>query len=168
MYDYKISNIRAIAIIIVVLGHSIIIYSTSWNFIETKVDCILFAYLKDIINIFQMQLFFLISGYLFYNNIKKGVPFHIIIVNKIKRLIIPYLIVGLLWMIPIKCLLGVPSYRDVDSFNMIVSFIIGTNNGHLWFLYALFGTFVISTLLCKRVNMGKWGGQFFASLLQYR
>ena len=37
--NYKIVNLRAIAIILVVLGHSIIIYKSGWNYYHTEVNC---------------------------------------------------------------------------------------------------------------------------------
>ena len=59
-------TLRAIAIIIVVLGHSIILYDPSWAIYSPKQEFPLFLYLKQIINVIQMPLFFSISGYLYF------------------------------------------------------------------------------------------------------
>lgn len=56
--DYRISNIRALAIMIVVLGHSIIIYDTNWGYYTAKYQSEMLQSLKHIINYFQMPLFF--------------------------------------------------------------------------------------------------------------
>ncbi len=42
----KINNLRVIAIILVVLGHSIIIYSSSWNLYQTSNKVIFLDYFK--------------------------------------------------------------------------------------------------------------------------
>lgn len=58
--EYKIDNLRAIAILLVVLGHSIIIYDPNWGLISSEVECMPFMYLKKMINLVQMPLFFFI------------------------------------------------------------------------------------------------------------
>lgn len=56
--EYKIDNLRAIAILLVVLGHSIIIYDPNWGVITSDTECLPFFYLKQMINLIQMPLFF--------------------------------------------------------------------------------------------------------------
>ena len=64
--DQSIDNLRALAIILVVFGHSIILYSSSWNLYSTINKCEFLDLLKAIINLIQMPLFFSISGYLYF------------------------------------------------------------------------------------------------------
>lgn len=45
--EYKIDNLRAIAILLVVLGHSIIIYDPNWGLITSDIECLPFFYLKQ-------------------------------------------------------------------------------------------------------------------------
>ena len=66
----NIITLRAFAIIIVVLGHSIILYDPSWTWYVPGQECPFFAGLKKIINVIQMPLFFSLSGYLFYYTIQ--------------------------------------------------------------------------------------------------
>lgn len=54
----KIGNIRALAIILVVLGHSIILYSYDWNLYETIWKVPFLNCLKRAIDLIQMPLFF--------------------------------------------------------------------------------------------------------------
>ena len=103
--NYLIQNLKALAIIIVVFGHSIIIYSSSWGFYKSLNKFPLLDNIKSFINIFQMPLFFSISGFLFAISYRKY-NFTKLIFNKIKRLIVPFFSTALLWMIPIKMLLG--------------------------------------------------------------
>ena len=140
----NITTLRAFAIIIVVLGHSIILYDPSWTWYVPGQECPFFAGLKKIINVVQMPLFFSLSGYLFYYTIQKY-SFTQILRKKAKRLLIPYFIIGFFWMDPIKILLKVPHHDNI--MNLIKEQIIGNMNGHLWFLYTLFALFLAFKLL---------------------
>ena len=147
--DYKIDNLRAIAIFLVVLGHSIIIYDSSWGLISTSVECLPFVYLKKMINLVQMPLFFSLSGYCYRlsNNQAFGKK---MFANKFMRILLPYFIVCFLFMDPIKVCLGVPGYEI--SWNMIKDqMFLLNNNGHLWYLPTLFLMFVASFVAL-------WGG----------
>ena len=67
----KIVNLRALAIIIVVIGHSIILYSHKWGLYSTIYNVRFLDILKDWINLIQMPLFLSISGFLFARSYKK-------------------------------------------------------------------------------------------------
>lgn len=66
MRNTKIVNIRAIAILLVVFGNSIILYSSTWNLYTSTNQVLILDYLKRIIDLIQMPLFFSISGFLFF------------------------------------------------------------------------------------------------------
>lgn len=153
----KIANLRALAIITVVLGHSMIIYSSSWNIMSTVNESGLFDRLKWFINLYQMELYFFISGFLFYKTVCKDIPYYEFIKGKIRRLLVPYFCFGLLWMLPIKIILNIPSYRDYDISDILYRYVIGFDNGHLWFLYALFTIFVILYAFNRVLIKRKWG-----------
>lgn len=142
--NYNLSALRSIAIILVVLGHSIILYDPNWGIYSPKDNCIFFEYLKSFINIIQMPLFFSLSGFLFYFSVKKY-SFINILKKKVKRLLIPYFIICFFWMDPIKVFLDVPKYNF--SLDFIKEQIMGYNNGHLWFLYTLFAIFIIFKII---------------------
>ena len=63
--DYKITRLRCLAIVIVVLGHSIILYDPQWGLYQTSHTVDLLMWIKRIINAFQMPLFLFLSGYCF-------------------------------------------------------------------------------------------------------
>ena len=90
-WSNSISNIRALAIIVVVFGHSIILYSSNWNIYTTKYTMPTLDLLKRVLDMFQMPLFFSISGYLFYFTYAKRRGILHLINSKIKRLIVPYI-----------------------------------------------------------------------------
>ena len=65
-------NIRAIAIMLVALGHSIILYSSAWNLYETTVNAPVLDHLKNVINMVQMPLFFSVSGFCLVFTLARG------------------------------------------------------------------------------------------------
>ena len=81
--------LRAIAIIIVVLGHSIILYDPSWTLYEPEKESLFMRELKGYINIIQMPLFFSLSGYLFFYSAEKY-SFKEFLLKKFYRIIVPY------------------------------------------------------------------------------
>ena len=150
--NYKISNLRAIAILTVVIGHSIIIYSSEWNLIQTSVECTFFDSLKHIINLYQMQIFFFISGFLMYGTLQKKISLKQFFTDKVNRLIIPYFFVGLLWMIPVKMLINISDFSINQLLPQIINLIDGLSNGHLWFLYSLFTMFLFFYIANRAVS----------------
>lgn len=142
----KIVNLRAFAIIMVVIGHSIILYSHKWGLYSTTYNVKFLDVLKDWINLIQMPLFLSISGFLFARSYKKY-RFKTFITKKVKRLLIPYVFVAVLWMYPIKRFVGYYS-KNIVQF-IIKDVIWGQDIGHLWFLPCLFICFVCSYFLFK-------------------
>lgn len=142
--EYKIDNLRAIAILLVVLGHSIIIYDPNWGVITSDTECLPFFYLKQMINLIQMPLFFSISGYCFCLSKNQNFGKNLLLV-KFKRILIPYFIVCILYMNPIKSLLGVPGY-ELSLSMCVQQVLLFTNNGHLWYLPSLFLMFIVTSI----------------------
>ncbi len=155
MKEKKLINIRALAILLVVLGHSIILYSSSWNLYETTNNAPFLDIIKKIISSYQMPLYFSLSGYLFYYTClknKKPIEF---IVDKIKRLIIPFIFVGAFYMVPLKMILKVPGYKGT-YFKVIFDNLVKLNQtGHLWFLISLFIIFIIFFTISKIIKIDK-------------
>ena len=157
MKNKYISNLRIVSIILVVLAHSIIIYNPYWGLYTTNNNSIILKYLCLFIYIFHMPLFFSISGFLFNNTLKHNYTFKQLFKKKFLRLIVPYLIVGIIWLIPIKTFLSYSNYTN-NSFiyNVFVNLLLGIDNGHLWFLPALFLIFLFSYCiekLCERYQI---------------
>lgn len=150
IYDY----IRIFATLLVVLGHSTY---TEWNgdlgnvvVNISKFNPIWFtpiwqSFLGNFgswIYTFHMPLFFALSGavYAISNNQNKSLDETV--VKKIKRLIIPYYLVGLLYMLPIKLLTG---FYHRGTFVSAVSVFLSAKGAmaHLWFLPAVFWCFIV-------------------------
>lgn len=148
MKNHKIDNIRAFAIMTVVVGHSIILYSSQWGLYEPDRTSVLLDYMKKLINLYQMPLFFSLSGYLFSMTWKDR-KFFSFFINKARRLIVPFFAIGMLWMIPVKMIIHYPYYEGrtyVDAFFMLL---YGYDLGHLWYLPVLFIIFIILYLAIK-------------------
>lgn len=143
----QIGNIRALAIFLVVLGHSIILYSSSWSLYLTKVSVPVLDWLKRMIDIPQMPLFFSISGYLFAFSHKKKRGYGHLLKSKALRLLVPYLVIGTCYMLPIRLAVGYPSYRGMTMWEFARKMIWAEDVGHLWFLPALFTMFALSELM---------------------
>lgn len=158
--NYKIANLRALAIIVVVLGHSIILYSDAWNLMPTSVHCEIFNKTKWLIDCFQMELYFMISGYLMWFSVKKTLPFIEFAKKKALRLLIPYVAFGLCWMLPIKYALQIPTFQDFNIIQIIGRFFGGIDNGHLWFLYTLFLLMIVLYPLNKAARNMQFGGVY--------
>lgn len=115
----QVGNIRALAILLVVLGHSIILYSSDWNLYETTWQAPFLDWVKRIIDIIQMPLFFSLSGYLFVLT-HKGGKFQKLVKNKCFRLVIPYLGIGFFWMLPIRIGVGYKGYEKNSIIDIIL------------------------------------------------
>lgn len=109
--------------------------------------------MKDFIYVFHMPLFFFIAGITFcYSFSKNQVNYFEFVKKKMKRLLIPYFFLNLMFIIP-KYFLGAFLVDNVElSFKYIIRvFLFPRENicGHLWFLVAIFITYIIAPLLYK-------------------
>ena len=106
-------------------------------------------------NSFHIYGFTLVSGYLFYflkhekNKYSRFLPFA---VNKIKRLLIPYVFVSVIWVIPFAVY-----FSHLDVMEIIKGYGLGTSPSQLWFLLMLFCVFMIFhplTTFFEKYNIG--------------
>lgn len=151
--NYTIDNLRFLAIILVILGHSIIIYNPYWNLVKTSANSDLLKYLCWIIYIFHMPLFVFISGFLFNCN----TSLFTLLKKKFKRLIIPYILFSLFYLLPIRYILGYEGYvNNTLIYNIVDNIILGKDNGHLWFLPSLYIIFLLFYIILKKVKRLDW------------
>lgn len=94
---------------------------------------------------FHMPLFFILSGAVL--RLKPIESIDLFCKRKFMRLVIPYYLCGLLFMIPMKYLGGFYSTENLQP--AFYHFWIGTDSGHLWFLLALFWCMVVFVLIHK-------------------
>ena len=156
--DYRINNLRAIAILLVVFGHSIILYQNDWSLYSPPASVPFLNFVKELIDIIQMPLFISLSGFLFYFTYKRT-SFFELIKKKASRLLVPYYFIGIFWMLPIRLLIGYPRYQGLNIVEIIIQKILMCeDNGHLWFLPFLFLCFILSwaiNRICERLGLNK-------------
>lgn len=165
--NQQIVNLRGIAILLVVLGHSIIIYDNRFELLSSDVQMPIFETLKHWISFVQMKLFISISGFLLAFKCLKVYKSHdwsVFTRNKIRRLLIPYACVLLCYNNPLKFLLKVPGYENPVS--SLTDQLLGVNCAHLWFLLCLFLLMLICYPLFCWAGKASWKhGILFALFL---
>lgn len=138
---------RALAIMLVVLAHSVIIY-TSWDLLTTDVKAPVLAEVKAVAALCHMPIFCFISGFLFVSKLGKG-DLTKLFTDKFKRVMVPYFAVAFLWMIPIRLLIHLPQYQGKGFYDIAVKgILLGQDNGHLWYLIFIFLAYIITYILC--------------------
>lgn len=133
-----VSSLRVASMILIVLYHSLCFYAGIWWYMRTEIVP-LWRFLAYPIVETGLTAFVFISGFLYgYLYFHKGKYRNSIQFweGKIKRLLIPYIFWGCIWILimPEKC---------VSWPNLF------TGVGHLWFLLALFDIFFIVFILIK-------------------
>lgn len=138
---------RGIGMILVVLGHALA--DTMSGGETSSISQVIF----DVIYSFHMPLFFFLSGFCGVKALEmiEGRQKIDYISSRFKRLMIPYLFVGL-WYVPLKIILSSEVNTEVNILALPINFISGHNpNFQLWTLYALF---ISSTLICVLSGLG--------------
>lgn len=158
---YKWVNIaRGFGIILVVIGHAL---TDTLGCKDGSISKLLY----DIIYSFHMPLFFFISGFLAAKalsmvTLKDKTDY---IVQRFKRLMVPYFCVGLLY-IPLKLILASEVNAKINLQTLVSDFFVGYNpNYQLWTLYALFISATIIVIFVSKTNIYKWWLLFVAILM---
>lgn len=152
--------VKAVLMISIVFYHSIVFWRGDWNVAHVSPAAqspVLYALIQWLAG-FQNYAFVFASGYLFYYvKFERGgySRFGSFIANKAKRLLIPFLFVGAVWVIPISCL-----YLKQDLFQTVKDYLLVRDAGQLWFLFMLFGVFLIFWPLSNFFAKHHWAGLF--------
>lgn len=129
--------LKTLAVLLVILGYITIIYKDSYEVLEI---------LTTIIYIFHMPLFIALSGAIYQlgRNNNKYTQFFPFLKNKLRRILLPFLIVSIMFLTPSLVMLGM-----CDSITgCILNILTGGNCiKHLWFLPALLWIFLIVWIL---------------------
>lgn len=145
--------LKVLAALLVVLGHSSHIYVDGWVY-SSKIDSKFFWFLTHYIYSFHMPLFVFITGYVYYYTkveLHKYNKLEILTRNKFMRLLIPYYLVGIFYLIPIRTLLG--HYKGYGFLTVIFKgIILAKFSGNLWFLWMIFNVFVLFYIMEKRIK----------------
>lgn len=133
--------VKTLLMLIVLFGHSIAFWTQKWLDIEVVIPCTILGHGYTWINSFHIYGFTLASGYIFAFKIMRGgyseyFPF---LLNKARRLLVPYVFVMLIWVAPISSLLF-----NWDPGYVTKKYLLAIDPSQLWFLWMLFGVFAIA------------------------
>lgn len=151
----ELDYLKIIGILLVVIGHCTSIYTGGWVF-TSPVNSPIYGLIAAYVYTFHVPMLVFVSGSIYYYcRINKGKYSSLksLIINKLKRLIVPFLFIGILYSIPIKYIIGM---IEGNIINNIKSFILGLNTGHLWYLLMLFDILIIFYLYEKFILNKKY------------
>ena len=152
---------KTILMLLVVLCHSAAFYGGNWfTALEPVQTNRYLGLLSSWLGTFHVQAFTLISGYIFYycrEESGRYSDFKAFIINKTRRLLIPYVAISIIWAIPIGHM-----YYGYTLNEIIHGFILGQSPAQLWFLLMLFNVLVIAYFLLNK-NVVR-GGALVCSL----
>lgn len=151
----ELDYLKIIGILLVVIGHCTSIYTGGWVF-TSPVDSPIYGLIASYVYTFHVPMLVFVSGSIYYYcriNKDKYSSLKSLIINKLKRLIVPFLFIGILYSISIKYIIGMIKGNIINN---IKSFILGLNTGHLWYLLMLFDIFIIFYLYEKFILNKKY------------
>lgn len=134
--------VRPLAIFLLVVWHSFIIYTGGWAQPENFKSIDTYWWIAKGSYACMLELFVFISGYVFALGLEKKNPtLKNVLTSKFKRLIIPSIIFSLVYYV---------MFYDINNFS-ILSFVIKilSGCGHMWFLPMLFWTTIFVYLIDK-------------------
>ena len=149
---FEVVLLRVLGVLLIVFGHSTIIYSGEWWRVAI-IDSALFKLLYKTVVTFHVPLFVFISGYVYnytssYGNTEYSL--YLISKKKFKRLIIPYFVVAIFWLIPIRLMIN---FYNHNSFYTVFfkDVLLSYDPGSLWFILMLFNVFLLFYLIQKYI-----------------
>lgn len=151
----ELDYLKIIGILLVVIGHCTSIYTGGWVF-TSPVNSPIYGLIASYVYTFHVPMLVFVSGSIYYYcriNKDKYSSLKSLIINKLKRLIVPFLFIGILYSISIKYIIGMIKGNIINN---IKSFILGLNTGHLWYLLMLFDIFIIFYLYEKFILNKKY------------
>lgn len=145
---------KTITMFLVILFHNLLFFADNpyWLFnADYKNDTAIF--LCNILNCTVVPLFVFCSGFLFQISIqKKEISTATAILKRTKRLLLPYLLYGLLWLVPTYTIFDIPSYGRPKGSSLIDGYkfmLLGQFSDVAWFLLMLFWVSIIWIILRK-------------------
>ena len=143
--------LKTILMLSVVLYHSVVFWTEKWLVVQSPViTSRVLCFFAEYLNSFHIYGFALVSGYIFYyvKYEKCGYrTFGAFFINKVKRLLVPYLFVAITWVIPISLI-----FFNFDQINYFRNYFFAVSPSQLWFLVMLFSLFVLFYIISDFVK----------------
>ena len=143
--------IKMALMLLVVLCHSVSFWSGGW--FQVYQPSMILKSMKIVsgwTGSIHVYGFVFVSGYLFFylrSSLGKYAHFSAFVVNKLKRLIIPYCFVCVVWVIPITTIFYKLPVKDI-----IINYILGISPAQLWFLLVLFWCYLNFWFIVKYIK----------------
>lgn len=112
--------------------------------------------LTSFIYTFHMPAFFALSGALFFFTVQKNISLKDLLIKKSKRLIIPFVLITILYDVPLKSISNYFNNGESFFYNVLIGQVLIQGNTYLWFLPSLFCIFIIFNILKKYINSTKY------------
>ena len=147
--------VKGVLLLIIILSHSMVFWRGDWftAITATSIRPEIRAVVSFVSN-FHVYAFTLVSGYL-YSYLKyernKYDKFGKFIFNKVKRLVVPYLCVGVFWVVPFQAFFFKESYIQV-----VIKLLLGDFNAQLWYILMLFWVFVLIYPVSSIIKKHNW------------
>lgn len=147
---------KTLLMLMVVFGHSCAFWSGGWfSFIKPIYESSTIGEIGPFLGTFHTSAFTLLSGYIYYFiRFEKGryESFGQFIKNKFKRLVLPYIIISVIWVLPVESV-----FKDLTLSDIVYRFIVAVSPCQLWFLIMLFGVFVffyvVSNIVRRHITL---------------
>lgn len=171
--------LKFFAIILVVLSHSTY-YKIISNYggidyqvlINNNFSLLLytgFDKIREVLYYFHMPMFMALSGTFYYLQVKnsKWTSFNMLYKNKVKRLLIPFIIFSALYTLPLKYFSNY--FENITLIRAISGQVFLLGNSHLWYLYALFIIFLLAYYILRRgTNIFTYSILYFIHLISFK
>ena len=132
-----ISMMKTVMMLLVVVYHCAALWMPAgWFNQAPKTDSCVLGLFAEWLNYIHIYAFTFASGYLFYYSyvekrcLKDYLP---VLRKRFRRLIVPYIIVSVAWLIPFEIVYFHPTIKDI-----VLRFVLGNAPRQLWFLLMLF------------------------------
>lgn len=147
--------VKTILMLLVILGHACAFWSGHWFTENPAIQSIGLDILYSWVNSFHIYAFAVVSGYLFAFKVLKGEysEYSKFLINKAKRLLVPYLFVMFIWVAPISAY-----FFNWNLSYLFKKYILCIEPSQLWFLWMLFDIFafvwIFKRVMLKRPIIG--------------
>ena len=147
------SFVKTILMLLIIIYHSCAFWTSDWFTRDPVKSNSILIWISKYLNSFHIYGFVLVSGYIYSfarSELGKYSDVRSFILLKVKRLLIPYCFVVLIYVIPIQ------QYFFSNPLSIIVkNYIVAENPNQLWFLWMLFDVFMLFRLLENVINKNK-------------
>lgn len=162
----QVDTIKVYMMIMVIFGHSVALWLPGgWVNAQPYESSRVISYIADYIIYIHTYVFTFASGYLFfyqmyevckYNNV------YLFIKKRFKRLIIPYIVIAIIWAIPIHIVFFGFSLNEI-----IKNYLFMINPDQLWFLPMLLCVSIIMYCLSHYLNKSDFSNGLLLVLVVY-